>query len=92
MVETLDDLLAADSSLTASERAVLGVLASVGGRVLNRSDLAARAGLAELSDRRVDSILVGLRRRLGSDRLVTVRARGWRLAGSVLQHSAVDAG
>jgi DNA-binding response OmpR family regulator len=92
MVESLDELLNPGSSLTASERAVLGALASAGGRVLNRGDHAARSGLADLSDRRVDSILVGLRRRLGADRLITVRARGWRLVISQFADTAMADG
>ena len=64
-----------------AERAVLGALLSASGRVLGRAELAERSGLGELSARRVDSILVGLRRHIGTDAIVTVRARGWRFAG-----------
>jgi hypothetical protein len=37
------------------------------------------SGLGELSARRVHSLLVGLREALGSDAVITVRGRGWRL-------------
>ena len=81
MVESLDTFLDPHGPLSDTERAVLGALVAVDGRVVSRTELAERAGLATLSDRRVDSILVGLRRRLGADSIITVRARGWRLAG-----------
>jgi hypothetical protein len=40
------------------------------------------SGLGELSARRVDSLLVGLREALGPDAVITVRGRGWRLRGA----------
>ena len=46
-------------SLGAQERAVLAVLLSNVGRVVSRRELSRQAGLAELSERRCDSILVG---------------------------------
>lgn len=66
-------------SLTAQERAVFEVLAANSGRVLSRQELARRAGLTELSPRRCDSLIVGIRRRVGTDRVQTVRRRGWML-------------
>lgn len=55
------------------------VLADHAGRVLSRAELARRAGLADLSARRCDSLIVGIRRAIGPDRIVTVRRRGWML-------------
>ena len=83
MVEKVDEMPGRVAPLTASERAVLDALAAGGGRVLSRAELAQRSGLSDLSQRRVDSILVGLRRHLGTDAIVTVRSRGWRLAEPV---------
>jgi hypothetical protein len=47
--------------------------------VLSRQELARRAGLADLSARRCDSLIVGIRRRVGADCIRTVRRRGWML-------------
>jgi DNA-binding response OmpR family regulator len=68
------------ASLGAQERAVLNVLLANRGRVVSRRELSRQAGLGELSDRRCDSVLVTLRRRLGAEALITVRSRGWMLA------------
>jgi DNA-binding response OmpR family regulator len=59
---------------------VLAVLVANHHRVLGRRELARLAGLADLSERRCDSILVTIRRLLGADSIITVRSRGWRLA------------
>lgn len=58
---------------------MLEVLRAAGGRVVSRAELARAAGFADLSERRVDGVLVGLRRVLPAGVLVTVRGRGWAL-------------
>lgn len=52
------------------------------GRVLSRTDLARYAGIADLSARRTDSLIVGIRRHVGQERVRTVRRRGWMLVAS----------
>ena len=37
------------------------------------------AGLTACSERRCDSLIVGVRRAIGADRVRTVRRRGWML-------------
>ncbi|MFM2078536.1 MAG: hypothetical protein RJA49_2426 [Actinomycetota bacterium] len=59
---------------------MLAVLVANRRRVVGRRELSRAAGLAELSERRCDSVLVGVRRMLGQDSIVTVRSRGWMLA------------
>lgn len=58
---------------------MLGVLLANRGRVISRRELARRAGLANLSERRCDSLLVAIRRALGPTSVITVRSRGWML-------------
>jgi DNA-binding response OmpR family regulator len=65
--------------LTPQERAVYVVLQRHAGRVLSRTELARRAGIADLSARRCDSLIVGIRRQVGAERVRTVRRRGWML-------------
>jgi len=65
--------------LTPQERVVYEVLAGHPGRVLSRSELSRRAGIADLSARRCDSLIVGIRRTVGPERVRTVRRRGWML-------------
>jgi DNA-binding response OmpR family regulator len=65
--------------LTPQERAVYQALERHAGRVLNRAELARLAGIADLSTRRCDSLIVGIRRTVGADRVRTVRRRGWML-------------
>ena len=69
--------------LGTQERAVLFALAEDAGKVVSRRELARRIGIENLSERRCDSLLVGVRRVLGPDAIRTVRSRGW-----ILQPSA----
>lgn len=55
------------------------VLASCAGRVVGRAELIRRAGLTGLGPRRCDALISGIRDRIGSERLLTVRRRGWML-------------
>lgn len=55
------------------------VLAANAGRVVSRQELARQAGLTDLSERRCDSLIVGVRRAIGPQRVRTVRRRGWML-------------
>ena len=59
---------------------MLAVLLANRNRVVGRRELARQAGLAELNQRRCDSVLVGVRRQLGPDSIITVRSHGWMLA------------
>jgi DNA-binding response OmpR family regulator len=65
--------------LTPQERAVYAVLASEPNRVRTRHEIARSAGISDLNQRRCDSLIVGIRRVVGSDRLITVRRRGYLL-------------
>lgn len=59
---------------------MLSVLLANRGRVVSRRELARLADLTSLSERRCDSIIVQIRRRLGAEAVVTVRSRGWMLS------------
>ena len=65
--------------LAAQESAVLQALLDCRGRVVSRRELARLAGIADLNDRRCDSLLVSIRKVLGADSIRTVRGRGWML-------------
>ncbi len=69
--------------LTAQERAVYDVLAAHAGKVVSRSEIAREAGISDLNARRCDSLIVGIRRCVGADRIVTVRRRGWMMGPAV---------
>ena len=67
-------------SLTNQERDVLRALIESNGRVIGRRELSRQIGLTEVGERRCDSLLVGIRRILGTESIRTVRGRGWMLA------------
>jgi DNA-binding response OmpR family regulator len=80
------ELAGDDSSLTPAttplppqEVAVLRALITCSGRVVSRRELSRLAGIAELNERRCDSLLVSIRKVLGPDSIHTVRGRGWML-------------
>lgn len=73
----------------AQEHAVLRVLFDNRHRVVGRLELSRSAGLSGLSERRCDSVLVGIRRALGADSILTVRSRGWRLAPQAVDAAAL---
>jgi DNA-binding response OmpR family regulator len=74
------------------EQSVLGVLLANRGRVISRRELARRAGLTNLSERRCDSLLVAIRRALGPQSVVTVRSRGWMLSDEAIDAASSLAG
>lgn len=80
--------------LTATDLAVLEVLADRAGTVVSRDTIRRLADLRQFSERRCDSAIVAIRRTLGNDSVVTVRGRGWMLQ-SESENSArtfIDAG
>ena len=82
--------LASEHSLSDQEQAVLRGLLASAGRVVSRRELARRANLSAMSERRCDSILVAVRRVLAADSIRTVRGRGWLLdLGAVDQATAL---
>ena len=76
-IDTTDVLSA--TPLPPQESAVLRALIICSGRVVGRRELSRLAGIAELNERRCDSLLVSIRKALGPDSIRTVRGRGWML-------------
>ncbi len=72
-------------NLSPQELAALRVLVDSRDRVIGRRELARRIGLTDVSERRCDSLLVGIRRMLGADSIRTVRGRGW-----ILENHSLD--
>ncbi|MFM7262503.1 MAG: helix-turn-helix domain-containing protein [Acidimicrobiales bacterium] len=67
------------NELSATDLAVLAVLVRAQGRVLSRAAILRLANLRHLAERRCDTCIVAIRRRLGTQSVITVRGRGWRL-------------
>jgi DNA-binding response OmpR family regulator len=67
------------SALSPQESAVYSVLKANRGRVVSRFHLAREADLTGLSERRCDALISAIRSQIGSERIVTVRRRGWML-------------
>lgn len=77
-----------DRALGLQELAVLRALVDCRGRVVGRRELSRRAGIADLSERRCDSLLVGVRRALGADAIRTVRGRGWMIEAADIDNAS----
>ncbi|MFM8847047.1 MAG: helix-turn-helix domain-containing protein [Actinomycetota bacterium] len=75
--------------LAHQEAAVLKALLDCRGRVVGRRELARLAGIADLNDRRCDSLLVAIRRVLGADAIRTVRGRGWMIVPLAVDRAEV---
>lgn len=54
---------------------------------MSRRELARLAGMTTLHERRCDSLLVSIRKTLGSDSITTVRGRGWMLNTNNLEQA-----
>jgi hypothetical protein len=74
-----EDILLDDVRLDLSDREAAMLRALSTRKVLSRAQLARAAQLDGQSDRRCDSILVGLRKLLPPGAIRNVRARGWML-------------
>ena len=77
----------ADPRLGVNELAVLQVFLECRGRVVSRAEIARRAGLTGMNQRRCDSLLVAIRRVLGAEAIRTVRGRGWMLELDALERA-----
>ncbi len=75
--------------LGTQELALLRALIDCSGRVVNRRELARLAGMTALNERRCDSLLVSIRKTLGSDSIRTVRGRGWMLNVDNLEQASI---
>jgi DNA-binding response OmpR family regulator len=86
-METTVDVAGALSvtPLPPQESAVLRALIACSGRVVCRRELSRLAGIADLNERRCDSLLVSIRKALGPESIRTVRGRGW-----MINHAAID--
>lgn len=67
------------TTLTATDIAVLGILADKVGTVVSRDTIRRLADLRQFSERRCDSAIVAIRKAINNDSVVTVRGRGWML-------------
>ena len=85
-METTVDVAGALSAtpLPPQESAVLRALITCSGRVVSRRELSRLAGIADLNERRCDSLLVSIRKALGPESIRTVRGRGW-----MINHAAI---
>ena len=72
------------SQLSTKELLLLQVLLAAGGRVVSRTELKRRIGLAGAADRRCDDLLVNVRRAVGPGVVQNVRGRGWRVEPEAL--------
>ncbi len=79
MIDANWNSTAADAALTIQEEAILLALRSAPDRVLSRTELARAAGLSSAKGRRVDALLVSIRRSLDNESIINIRNRGWRL-------------
>ncbi len=64
------------------ELCILNVLLAKQGKVVPRVELARAVGLRS-NERRVDVLLVAVRRALGDDGLINVRGRGWMIPSEI---------
>jgi DNA-binding response OmpR family regulator len=78
-METDDAPTTVHDDLTQQERLALDLLLAGNGRVVGRIELTRALGIPSMQSRRVDVVLVQVRKVIGEDRLVNVRNRGWRI-------------